>query len=121
MVSRLGVVRLLLSAAGPKAEQVLDAGFQSQIVEGLRRLIVGPHVEPMSLSISSVLAVSKIMGTWENSPDFGAGGQAIHFRHHTSQHHQVRLSVPGQVHGFQTVGAGDDLVALVFQIESDAP
>ena len=53
-------------------------------------------------------------------PDLLAGLQAVHVRHHEVQHNQVRLLVARQVDGLLPVRAGDDRVALVFQVEANA-
>ena len=53
-------------------------------------------------------------------PNLGAGGKAVHVGHHHVQHHKVGVLGLHGLHGFQTVAAGDDLVALVLQIKANA-
>lgn len=44
----------------------------------------------------------------------------VHDRHHHIQHYQVRIFTFGQLHGLLTVGAGDHVIAVAFQIEADS-
>ena len=53
-------------------------------------------------------------------PNHAAGGQAIHFRHHHIQHHQIGVLLLYQRDSLCAGGAGDNLVAFILQIKADA-
>ena len=114
------VSRGLFFGASGAAQEGADSRLQLQNVEGLGQVIVRPVVKTDELIHVVALGGEHDDGHVGKLPDFGAGGKPVHVGHHHVQNHQVRVLSLHSLDGFQTVAAGDDLVALVLQIEANA-
>ena len=112
-------IRLSGGTGTGASKQRPDPGLQLQNVEGLGHIIVGTLVKTQELVHVLYFCGKKDDGDIGKLTDLGAGGQSVHYRHHDIQHDQIDLGIPGQLNGLQSVAAGDDLVAIVLQIEAN--
>ena len=84
---------------------------------GGRGFITG-HVSPRQLDAR--LGQILLQGLFRHFPDGAAGSQPVDLRHHDVQHDEPDVRIARQLDGLTAVAAGDDLIAVVLQVEANA-
>ena len=106
--------------AGGAPQQRPDAGLQLQNVEGLGDIVVGSAGKAHDLVGVLAAGGEHDDGNVGKFPYLHAGLAAGEAGHHQVQNDEVQRLLTGQLHGGCAVVGGEDLVALVLQIEFDA-
>jgi len=111
--------RLALHRRTGTAQQGADPRLQLQDVEGLGDVVVRP-----ALKAHDLVRVLPLGGEHDDRdvgelPDAHTGLEPIDLGHHQIQDDQVKVALPGQLHGFLPVIAGLYLIALIFQVKGD--
>ena len=111
---------VLIFQPAAAAQQGADARLQLQNVEGLCQIVVRAVLKAKQLVHVLRAGSEHDNGNVRKFPNGAAGGQPVDLRHHDVQHDEPDVRIARQLDGLASVASGDDLIAVVLQVEANA-